>query len=107
MAFFISTLLILHIKGETVGHLFSMLSAAFGKHDIIVSNIRPQTANTITDIADAIERGDRFPADVTTPIYVLLLQIFSAYFAYIFGEYLFYHSDVNNIWFSTLRQHLF
>ncbi|XP_076243610.1 hyaluronan synthase-like protein kkv [Calliopsis andreniformis] len=87
LAFFISTLLILHIKGETVGHLFSMLSSAFGKHQIIVSNIRPETSSTITDIADVIDFGDRIPADVNTPIYVLLLQVFGAYFAYIFGKF--------------------
>ncbi|XP_015436529.1 PREDICTED: uncharacterized protein LOC107191901 [Dufourea novaeangliae] len=89
LAFFISTLLILHMKGETVGHLFSMLSSAFSNHMIAVSEVRPQSSSRITDIADLLEIGEKrlIPADVTTPIYVLLLQIFGAYFAYIFGKF--------------------
>nr|XP_031829269.1 chitin synthase chs-2 isoform X3 [Nomia melanderi] len=89
MAFLISTLLILHMKGETVGHLFTMLSSAFGNHQISVSEVRLDSSNRITDIADVIEIGEKIqiPADANTPIYVLLLQIFGAYFAYIFGKF--------------------
>lgn len=90
VGFLISTMLIFHMKGETVGHLFSMFSDAFGNHDIIVSTVRLDGTGRITDIADVLEIGDRIPsikADVNTPIYVLLLQIFGAYFAYIFGKY--------------------
>ncbi|XP_043252423.1 chitin synthase chs-2 [Colletes gigas] len=87
VAFFISTLLILHVKGETVGHLFTMLKSAFGNHQIMVSVVQQDSNNMITDIADIFETGDKIPADVATPIYVLLLQIFGAYFAYIFGKF--------------------
>lgn len=89
VAFFISCLLILHMKGDTVGHLFSMLSTAFGDHKITVSMVRSETSSTITDIADVLQIGDPISMDasVTTPIYVLLLQIFGAYFAYIFGKF--------------------
>lgn len=85
LAFFISTLLILYMKGETVGHLFSMLSDAFGKHKIEASQA---VSSRITDIAEILESSDKIPidADVHTPIFVLLLQIFSAYFMYIFGK---------------------
>ncbi|XP_053982024.1 chitin synthase chs-2 isoform X1 [Hylaeus volcanicus] len=89
VGFFISALLILYVKGETVGHLFTMLSSAFGNHKIMVSKIRPDSSSRITDISDVIEIGDKIPIDasVNTPIYVLLLQIFGAYFAYIFGKF--------------------
>ncbi|XP_078047479.1 hyaluronan synthase-like protein kkv isoform X3 [Augochlora pura] len=89
VAFFISTLLILYMKGDTVGHLFTMLSSAFGSHQIPVSQVRFDTSSRITDIADVLEVGEKIlrPADTTTPIYVLLLQIFGAYFAYIFGKF--------------------
>ncbi|XP_076291295.1 hyaluronan synthase-like protein kkv isoform X2 [Lasioglossum baleicum] len=89
LAFFISTALILYMKGDTVGHLFTMLSSAFGSHKIPVSEVRFDSSSRITDIADVVEIGEkRFePADSTTPIYVLLLQIFGAYFAYIFGKF--------------------
>ncbi|XP_076380076.1 hyaluronan synthase-like protein kkv isoform X2 [Megalopta genalis] len=89
VAFFISTLLILYMKGDTVGHLFTMLSSAFGSHQITVSQVRFDTSSRITDIADVLETGEKIlrPADTITPIYVLLLQIFGAYFAYIFGKF--------------------
>ncbi|XP_076648765.1 hyaluronan synthase-like protein kkv isoform X2 [Halictus rubicundus] len=89
LAFFISTALILYMKGDTVGHLFTMLSSAFGSHKIPVSEVRRDSSNVITDIADIVEIGEKIfvPADSTTPIYVLLLQIFGAYFAYIFGKF--------------------
>ncbi|XP_034174891.2 hyaluronan synthase-like protein kkv isoform X1 [Osmia lignaria lignaria] len=86
LAFFISTVLILYMKGETVGHLFSMLSDAFGKHKIEASQV---VSSRITDIAEILETSDKIPidADVHTPIFVLLLQIFGAYFAYVFGKF--------------------
>ncbi|XP_017763944.1 PREDICTED: uncharacterized protein LOC108553522 isoform X2 [Eufriesea mexicana] len=89
VAFFISTLLILYIKGETVGHLFTMLSDAFGSHTIMVSTVRLDATSRTTDTADILEISDRTPvlSDVHTPIYVLLLQIFGAYFTYIFGKF--------------------
>lgn len=89
LAFFISTALILYMKGDTVGHLFTMLSSAFGSHKIPVSEIRFDSSSRITDIADVVEIGEKrfVQADPTTPIYVLLLQIFGAYFAYIFGKF--------------------
>ncbi|XP_017793316.1 PREDICTED: uncharacterized protein LOC108575110 isoform X2 [Habropoda laboriosa] len=89
VAFFISTLLILYLKGDTVGHLFSLLNKAFGDHDIMVSTVRLDATGRIPDIADVIEISEKIPmpADVNTPIYVLLLQIFGAYFAYVFGKF--------------------
>ncbi|XP_076762627.1 hyaluronan synthase-like protein kkv isoform X3 [Xylocopa sonorina] len=89
VAFFICTILILHVKGETVGHLFTKFSDAFGHHYIMVSTKRISTTGTFTDIADLLEIGDKIsiPADVNTPIYVLLLQIFGAYFTYVFGKF--------------------
>ncbi|XP_024224435.1 chitin synthase chs-2 isoform X2 [Bombus vosnesenskii] len=89
VAFFISTLLILHVKGETVGHLFTMLSDAFGSHDIMAWTQRAEATDKITDVADILDIGDTVPVpgSVDTPIYVLLLQIFGAYFTYIFGKF--------------------
>ncbi|XP_043525708.1 chitin synthase chs-2 isoform X5 [Frieseomelitta varia] len=89
VAFIICSMLILHIKGQTVGHLFTMLSDAFGSHDIMVSAVRFDATDRITDIADILEIGDKepVPASTDTPIYVLLLQIFGAYFTYVFGKF--------------------
>lgn len=89
IVFFTSTILILYIKGETVGHLFSMFGDAFGNHTIVVRSMYDVTGRT-TDIADIVDIDDNkiaIPANVKSPIYVLLLQIFSAYFMYIFGKF--------------------
>lgn len=89
VAFLISTILILHIKGENVGHLFTKLSSAFGEHTLTVS-INSASSGTAPDLRDVLVTGgdltEIIKADYSTPIYVLLLQVFGAYFAYIFGK---------------------
>lgn len=90
VAFFISTILILHLKGEQVGHLFTMFSTAFGDHKLTVTPIRSSTVSTAPDLTEILIAGgdptETISAVVHTPIYVLLLQITGAYFAYVFGE---------------------
>lgn len=90
VAFFISTVLILYSKGEDVGHLFTMLSSAFGEHRLTVTPIKSATSGTSPDLMEILIAGgdatETINADFKTPIYVLLLQIFGAYFAYIFGK---------------------
>nr|AYU65264.1 chitin synthase A isoform 1 [Atta sexdens] len=89
MAFFISSVLILHIKGDNVGHLFSMLSSAFGDHKITVTSIKSINSGSLPDLSEILT-GDIIEvvnADFNTPIYVLLLQIAGAYFAYVFGKF--------------------
>ncbi|KAG7188912.1 hypothetical protein KM043_008514 [Ampulex compressa] len=90
IAFVISVIMILHLKGENVGHLFTMLSSAFGEHQITVTSVGGTSVGTITPDQPNIQIfADReaFPADFNTPIYVLLLQIFGSYFAYVFGKF--------------------
>lgn len=88
MAFVISSLLILHIKGENVGHLFTMLSSAFSDHKITVTSIKSITSGTLPDLSEILtgDITEVVNADFNTPIYVLLLQITGAYFAYVFGK---------------------
>ncbi|XP_044020427.1 chitin synthase chs-2 isoform X2 [Aphidius gifuensis] len=89
LIFFISTLIILHIKNENIGHLFTMFSTAFGEHTITVTAIRQASAGIIPDLEDIIRTSETetINADFNTPTYVLLFQIFGAYFAYIFGKF--------------------
>ncbi|XP_012526631.1 chitin synthase chs-2 [Monomorium pharaonis] len=88
VGFFISTTLILHLKGDNVGNLFTMFSSAFGDHKITVTSIKPFSAN-LPDLAEILTGNitEVVNADFNTPIYVLLLQIAGAYFAYIFGKF--------------------
>ncbi|XP_018343299.1 PREDICTED: uncharacterized protein LOC108749229 isoform X2 [Trachymyrmex septentrionalis] len=89
MAFFISSILILHIKGDNVGHLFSMLSSAFGDHKITVTSIKSINSGSLPDLSEILtgDITEVVNADFNTPIYVLLLQIAGAYFAYVFGKF--------------------
>ncbi|XP_018307120.1 uncharacterized protein kkv isoform X2 [Mycetomoellerius zeteki] len=89
VAFFISSILILHIKGETIGHLFSMLSSAFGDHKITVTSIKSINSGNLPDLSEILtgDITEVVNADFNTPIYVLLLQITGAYFAYVFGKF--------------------
>ncbi|KAL0119832.1 hypothetical protein PUN28_007929 [Cardiocondyla obscurior] len=89
VAFFISSALILHIQGETVGHLFTMLSPAFNDHKITVTSIKSITSGSLPDLSEILtgDVTEVVNADFNTPIYVLLLQIAGAYFAYVFGKF--------------------
>ncbi|KAI4504800.1 hypothetical protein M0802_000350 [Mischocyttarus mexicanus] len=89
ITFVISTVTILHLRGENIGHLFTMIGTAFGEHKIIVYATVAQTTNgTLADLKDVLPNSDiDIMADFNTPIFVLLIQIFSAYFAYIFGKF--------------------
>ncbi|KMQ90324.1 chitin synthase 8 [Lasius niger] len=87
VAFFISTILILYMKGENVGHLFTMLSSAFGEHKITVTSVKTIAGN-LPDLSEIVtgDITEVVNADFSTPIYVLLLQIAGSYFAYVFVE---------------------
>ena len=65
-----------------------MMSTAFGKHKIIVQAVRQTGTATMTDLAEIVLNGESVATDAHfyTPLYVLLLQILGAYFAYVFGK---------------------
>lgn len=67
-----------------------MFSSAFGDHKLTVTSIKSITSGTVPDLAEILtgDTTEIINADFTTPIYVLLLQIFGAYFAYVFGKYI-------------------
>ena len=78
-----------------------MLGSAFNEHKITVTAVTDVQAGTLPDLADFIPNGDTILVDaiVNTPMYVLLLQIFGAYFAYIFGKNLFFYLFiVKDVW---------
>ncbi|XP_032678165.1 chitin synthase chs-2 isoform X4 [Odontomachus brunneus] len=91
VAFFISTIMILYLKGDDVGHLFTMLGSAFSEHKLTLTPIKSSTSGTSPDLTEILIAGgdatETITSDFKTPIYVLLLQIFGAYFAYIFGKF--------------------
>lgn len=89
LAFFVSTAVILQCRGGNVGHLFTMFGSAFGEHKITVTEVQSTVGGgTIPDLSEIVPNGETetITADFKTPIYVLLIQIFGAYFAYVFGQ---------------------
>ncbi|KAK0162543.1 hypothetical protein PV327_006311 [Microctonus hyperodae] len=89
IGFFISTLIILHMKGENIGHLFTMFGTAFSDHKMTVVSVNQAVTGAIPDLADILRNGETetITANISTALYVLLLQIFGAYFTYIFGKF--------------------
>ncbi|XP_015519549.2 chitin synthase chs-2 isoform X2 [Neodiprion lecontei] len=89
IAFFVSSVVILHNKGYTVGHLFTMFGSAFGDHKITVTEVSTTAAGATPDLLEILPNGETetITADFSTPIYVLLIQVFGSYFAYVFGKF--------------------
>ncbi|XP_067001404.2 chitin synthase chs-2 isoform X2 [Anabrus simplex] len=91
LCFFCSVLLILQLQEGSVSHLFNLIPKAFSAHKITVSEVKPIMSGTsiIPDLSDAIPVGDREDVDAwhNTAIYVLIIQILSAYLCYIFGKF--------------------
>ncbi|XP_058798474.1 chitin synthase chs-2 [Phymastichus coffea] len=89
VAFFITLCVVLHVQGQTVGHLFSMFGAAFGEHKIIIQAIRPIDGGVVPDLFEILPNGETeiINADFHTPVHLLLFAIFGAYFMYIFGKF--------------------
>ncbi|XP_048509220.1 chitin synthase chs-2 isoform X4 [Athalia rosae] len=90
IAFFMSSLIVLQAKGNTVSHLFTMFGSAFGEHTITITEVQSTIGGgTIPDLSDVLPNGETETINVNsnTPIYVLLIQIFCAYFAYVFGKF--------------------
>jgi len=89
MLFFSSMLLFLHLNGSDIGPLFSKFQDGFGEHKINVTQVLHNPSGTYVDTqnADKLEIKEEVPAQLNAPFYVLLIQIFSAYLAYIFGKF--------------------
>ncbi|XP_034946911.1 chitin synthase chs-2 isoform X1 [Chelonus insularis] len=91
--FIISSLVVLYVKGENVGHIFTMFGTAFSRREITINaSIRENptvTGGAVPDLSEIISNGDteQVFTDMNAAVYVLLLQIFGSYFAYIFGKF--------------------
>lgn len=90
LCFFLTTLFILMIKEGEIQFFFSYFSEGWGEHVITILEIKPTLGGTSTpDISEIIPTGDDIimPSSDRTPLYVLLINIFASYFAYIFGKF--------------------
>jgi len=88
MLFFSSMLLFLHLNGTPVGPLFSHFKNSFHAHPINVTRVLNRVG-PLPDFAggDKLEEIIEIRSMDFTPYYVLIIQAFSAYLAYIFGKF--------------------
>ncbi|XP_063901353.1 chitin synthase chs-2 isoform X2 [Zophobas morio] len=90
LLFFLSVLFIILIKEGEVAFFFTQFSEGFGAHQIQVIEIKPIPGGTsLPDNSEIIPTGDDviIQANDMTVLYVLLINIFASYFAYIFGKF--------------------
>ena len=85
--FFSSMLLFLHLTGHPIGPLFSDFTASFQSHNINVTRVIQRQVLTDNFPGGKLEEYIPILSSGSTPLYFLLVQIFSAYFAYIFGKF--------------------
>ncbi|KAL0849268.1 hypothetical protein ABMA28_013597 [Loxostege sticticalis] len=78
------------MEGDEPSMFFQMYSSGFGPHNIVVEEVQTQLGGTIIpDLANVTLTGDsvEVPAAYKSAFYVMLIQIFAAYFCYIFGKF--------------------
>jgi len=88
LLFFSAMLLFLHLNGSPIGPLFTHFKASFYAHPINVTRVLDRVG-PLPDIpgGEKLEEIVEIRSMDFTPYYVLLIQIFSAYLAYIFGKF--------------------
>ncbi|XP_073941848.1 hyaluronan synthase-like protein kkv isoform X4 [Choristoneura fumiferana] len=88
--FLLCILLSIWVDGDDPAMFFQLFNEGFGPHNIVVEEIQIQTGGTtIPDLVNATLTGDsvEVAAVYKSAFYVLLIQIFAAYFCYIFGKF--------------------
>lgn len=78
------------MDGDEPAMFFQLFSEGFGPHNIVVEEIQIQSGGTmIPDLANATLTGDsvEVAAAHNSAFYLILIQLFSAYFCYIFGKF--------------------
>ncbi|CAH2104562.1 unnamed protein product [Euphydryas editha] len=90
LLFLMCILLAIWIEGDDPAMFFQLFNPGYGPHNIVVEEVQIQLGSTtIPDLANATLTGDsvEVAAAYKSAFYVLLIQIFAAYFCYIFGKF--------------------
>ncbi|XP_061707236.1 chitin synthase chs-2 isoform X2 [Cydia pomonella] len=90
MLFLMCILFSIWMEGDDPAMFFQLFNDGFGPHNIVVEEIQIQTGGTmIPDLVNATLTGDsvEVAAVYKSAFYVLLIQMFAAYFCYIFGKF--------------------
>lgn len=80
---------VLFVNGDDPLSIFTLASAGFGPHKIVVEEVSNLLTQTIPDFIDASQITDTIEINAleNTVVYVLLIQILAAYLCYIFGKF--------------------
>ncbi|XP_063838670.1 chitin synthase chs-2 isoform X3 [Ostrinia nubilalis] len=90
LLFLMCILFSIWMEGDEPSMFFQMYNIGFGPHNIVVEEVQAQLGGTIIpDLANVTLTGDsvEVPAVYKSAFYVMLIQIFAAYFCYIFGKF--------------------
>ncbi|XP_063358382.1 chitin synthase chs-2 isoform X1 [Cydia amplana] len=90
LLFLMCILFSIWMEGDDPAMFFQLFNDGFGPHNIVVEEIQIQTGGTmIPDLVNATLTGDsvEVAAVYKSAFYVLLIQMFAAYFCYIFGKF--------------------
>ncbi|CAH0725885.1 unnamed protein product, partial [Brenthis ino] len=88
--FLLIILFTIWIDGDDPAMFFQLFNSGFGPHNIVIEEVQIQLGGTvIPDLANATLTGDsvEVAAVYKSAFYVLLIQVFAAYFCYIFGKF--------------------
>ena len=87
--FFATMLLFLHLNGVAISPMFSDFAEGFSTHKINVTRVLPHSNQPLLDIPGGgkLQEVVGITSWDMTPFKVLLIQIASAYLAYIFGKF--------------------
>ncbi|XP_026324913.1 chitin synthase chs-2 isoform X3 [Hyposmocoma kahamanoa] len=78
------------MDGDDPAMFFQLFSAGFGPHNIVVEEVQVTLGGTVVpDLANVTLTGDsvEVAAAYKSAFYVMLIQIFAAYFCYVFGKF--------------------
>ncbi|XP_045535412.1 chitin synthase chs-2 isoform X1 [Papilio machaon] len=90
LLFLMCILFCIWMDGDEPAMFFQLFNPGFGPHNIVVEEIQLQLGGTtIPDLVNATLTGDSVEVAAVhkSAFYVMLIQIFAAYFCYIFGKF--------------------
>ncbi|XP_072936717.1 chitin synthase chs-2 isoform X2 [Epargyreus clarus] len=90
LLFMMCILFSIWMDGDEPSMFFQLFNPGFGPHNIVVEEIQIQLGGTmIPDLVNATLTGDSVEVAAVhkSAFYVMLIQIFAAYFCYIFGKF--------------------
>ncbi|XP_039764506.1 chitin synthase chs-2 [Pararge aegeria] len=88
--FLLCILMSIWMDGDDPAMFFQLFNPGFGPHNIVVEEVQITLGGTlIPDLANATLTGDSVEVAAVhkSAFYVLLIQVFAAYFCYIFGKF--------------------